>query len=107
MVATMRQLSRLYPDLVDFTSVQREYGFQSKLKCGSIFCFLQLVLENLCEHWFLRLYNHRIHKSPAKLPQLFLSGELHGNERVAPTAVIELVLFLCRNDAIGHSAMSK
>lgn len=49
------------------------------------------LLGNLCEHWFIRLYNHRIHPSPSNLPQIFLSGELHGDERVAPIAIMELV----------------
>ena len=52
------------------------------------------ILGNLCEHWFIRLYNHRIHPSPSNLPQIFLSGELHGDERVAPIATMELVFIL-------------
>lgn len=30
---------------------------------------------------------------------MFLSGELHGNERVGPTAVIEYAIFLLQNRA--------
>lgn len=92
MVATMRLLSVLYPDIVEFTSVQKAYGFDSKLRCGSTISCTLIRIEQLCEHWFLRLYNRRIHKSESHLPQMFISGELHGNERVAPIAVIELVL---------------
>ena len=87
----MEQLAISYPDLVDFTSVQRAYGFQSTLQCGSRLFDSLLIVGDLCEHWFLRIYNHRIHKSNSKLPQVFLSGELHGDERVAPTAILELV----------------
>ena len=47
-----------------------------------------------CDHWFLRLRNKRLHENRYELPQLFLSGKLHGNERVAPNALLELVPFL-------------
>lgn len=47
-----------------------------------------------CDHWFIRIRNKRLHNNRYELPQLFLSGELHGNERVAPNALVELVPFL-------------
>lgn len=50
-----------------------------------------LNLASLCEQWYLRIYNKRIHPSPLQLPQLYISGELHGDEQLAPNAVIEYV----------------
>ena len=50
-----------------------------------------LNLASPCEQWYLRIYNKRIHSSPLKLPQLYISGELHGDEQLGPNAVIEYV----------------
>lgn len=50
----------------------------------------------------MRLRNKRLHEDRYELPQLFLSGELHGNERVAPNALLELVPF----PRLFHSRLS-
>ena len=44
-----------------------------------------------CEQWYLRIFNKRIHSSRLQLPQLYISGELHGDEQLAPNAVLEYV----------------
>ena len=39
--------------------------------------------------------NHKIEKSSK--PQIYISGEVHGDERVGPTATIELIKLLLEN----------
>ena len=56
-----------------------------------LFITLLDEIDNSCDHWLLRLKNKRLHGNHTDLPQLFLSGELHGDERVAPNALLELV----------------
>lgn len=40
----------------------------------------EIIPSAFRDHWFLRLRNKRLHENRYELPQLFLSGELHGNE---------------------------
>lgn len=58
-----------------------------------------MVLEERCQHYYLRLVNHRLYQNASSLPQMFVSGELHGNERLGPTAALEFAIFLLQNRA--------
>ena len=88
-VESMISLQALYPELVELSSTQKDFNLTSKLRCGI----------TPCEQWYLRIYNKRIHSSSRCLPQLFVSGELHGDERVAPNAVLEYAILLLQNRA--------
>ncbi|KAK8800918.1 hypothetical protein WA588_001748, partial [Blastocystis sp. NMH] len=97
MVRTMKEIAQLYPELVEVNTVEEEYGLTSSLQCGKTPCY----------HWYLRLFNRRIHGNVSAVPQMFLSGELHGDERVGPTAVIEYAIFLLQNRAYYDSTYRK
>ena len=94
----------MYPDLVELNTVEETYGLTSSLQCGSCFIWSHSPQEMPCYHWYLRLFNHRIHGNVSDIPQMFLSGELHGDERVGPTAVIEYAIFLLQNRAYYDSS---
>ena len=51
--------------------------------------------SNNCEHLIVFLSNHNV-KSTNK-HQIFISGEVHGDEKVGPTASIELLMLFMRN----------
>jgi len=53
-----------------------------------------------CKNWFLRIEDSVQHpigsESWKSLPEVFLSGELHGDERVGPTTVVETAKLLLK-----------
>ena len=68
-----------YKDLVDVWDAQSLYGIPSPGSCGH---------SGECKQFILRITNKKSLPDKAR-PQVFFSGELHGNERVGPTAVME------------------
>jgi hypothetical protein len=80
-----QNLNDQYPDYVDFTSVQEKYKIPHMGDCGS----------KKCEVYFARI-THEASLLPQKdaRPEIFLSGALHGNERIGPTTVFETARLL-------------
>jgi len=110
----MKLLSKSNPNLVTLQNAQEAFGLPavgSSKDCP----FDQEVIKRWggksslggCLHWFLTIYDHISHPpnsdSYAALPEVFLSGALHGDERIGPTAVIELAELLI--DAAACEAM--
>ena len=60
-----------------------------------------------CKHYYIRIFNRRLHGLNSTLPQLFLSGELHGNERLGPNAIMEFAIFLLQNRAYFDTTYCK
>ena len=108
MIQTMNQLQKSYPDLVELRIAEEEFGLQSKLMCGRIFHRLWIIsLVEPCNHYYLRIFNRRLHGSNSTVPQLFLSGELHGDERLGPNAIMEFAIFLLQNRAYFDTTYCK
>jgi hypothetical protein len=99
----LQMLATKYPDFVTLTSSQTAYGLSaagSTLDCP----FDQSVSG--CANWILTIEDKTAHVNPAtsssdnrnqswkELPEVFLSGCLHGNERIGPTAVTETAILL-------------
>ena len=82
----MHQLQREAPSLVTLWNAQAEYGLPSPGDCGS----------TPCEHWFLTITNNSseavdrelLVNTPSERPQVFISGNLHGDEKVGPMTLI-------------------
>lgn len=81
-VTKLRALSRAYPNICSTYTAQEKYNLPTAGKCG----------DKPCKQWVVVVGNKAKHV--ASTPELFFSGALHGNERVGPTAVVELVEFL-------------
>ncbi|KAK8805403.1 hypothetical protein WA158_002059 [Blastocystis sp. Blastoise] len=84
----MEYLARRFPQLVTLENVQDKFSMDTKALCG----------DKICRHYYMKLYNHR-NENKRYLPQVFLSGELHGDEVVSPQALIELAEYLVVNKA--------
>ena len=82
---TLYQLETDYPDLVDVYSAQ-DVPFQlpTSGQCG---------LGQSCQHLYVRVTDETTLPDKDR-PELFLSGALHGNERVGPTTTLEFVRYL-------------
>jgi hypothetical protein len=78
-----KDLHERYPRWVRLIYPEEDFlGGESPLKCGDESC--RTVMAVLADH----------DNVDPKRPQVFFSGELHGDERVGPHAVTELALFL-------------
>jgi hypothetical protein len=106
-VARLHALEASAPSLVRVWDAQSEYGVASP---GS--CYAVDGGATPCKHWFVALTNEttlargdgRGVRSAAgrDRPQVFLSGNLHGDEVVGPTTLITLAETLVRLYVAGH-----
>jgi len=87
---TLYKWVNYYPDLVRLTTAQSAYGLPTAGAQGD--CPYDEDVQG-CKNYILTIQDFVKHPegsdSSARLPEVFLSGELHGNERVGPTAVME------------------
>jgi predicted deacylase len=74
------------PTPLVLTSAQEEWDLPHPGSCGS----------TQCTQWIVRVTNERT-LPYAHRPEVFLSGALHGNERIGPNTVTELLLLLVKN----------
>ncbi|RHY51431.1 hypothetical protein DYB34_008494 [Aphanomyces astaci] len=90
MVQTMKALNTSYPDVVDLFVAQDVYGlpYPPELQCEEDAEGVAVP----CKQYVLRITNEST--LDADRPEVFISGALHGNERVGPQATIELALLL-------------
>lgn len=88
--SSLRQWAKDYQDLVRVTTAQELYGLPTA--GGSNDCPFDTNVTG-CLIYILVLQDFKAHPegSPSSnaLPEVMWSGELHGNERVGPTAVLE------------------
>ena len=84
-----RDIEKTCP-FVTLTTGQEEFGMKSPENCEG------------CSHLIVKLGN----QSQKDLPQIYFSGCLHGDERVGPVVLTELVDFICseysKNSWIQH-----
>jgi hypothetical protein len=89
------RLEREYPGLVEVYDAQSRYKLPSPGDCGT---------SGPCKQYVLRITNEATLSSDSERPEVFLSGELHGNERVGPTTVMELARLLVESHAARSNA---
>ncbi|EKX38094.1 hypothetical protein GUITHDRAFT_165327, partial [Guillardia theta CCMP2712] len=95
MLQRMRALELLYPDMVRLYSAQDDFGLPSAGKCSEE----EGVEKNQpCKVWVMEVGNMQARTE--ETPRLFFSGALHGDERIGPTALLELVSFLLGTYAV-------
>ena len=74
-----------YPDYVEVWDAQSQYGLGSAGTCqvdGT---------QQPCKQWFIRITNEKTLAMELDRPQVFFSGNLHGNEQVGPPVLMELI----------------
>uniref|UniRef100_A0A7S1XVN0 Peptidase M14 domain-containing protein n=1 Tax=Phaeomonas parva TaxID=124430 RepID=A0A7S1XVN0_9STRA len=75
----LRTLAAKYPQYATLTTAQERYGVGTAGECG----------DGPCEQFILRLSGVSEEDQPPEMPEGFVSGEVHGNERVGPVAALE------------------
>lgn len=81
------ELSERHPNLVNLSIAQQEFRLPSPGVCG--------VSRSPCQTQILHITNFSTYsRDKASRPQVYLSGELHGDERVGPHATLELARVL-------------
>ncbi len=92
--AEMRALEAAHPRYVELYSAQHDLAdVPSPGDCG----------PRACVQMYMRVTDESTLPDLDR-PEVFLSGALHGNERVGPTATVELVRFLLEARASGTGA---
>jgi len=86
----MNSLVKTYPDLVTLETAQERFGLEA---AGDMLDCPFEGDEKGCKMWILTIEDKIAHqaewsRSSKHLPEVFLSGAIHGSERVGPTAVI-------------------
>jgi len=89
LLTSMKALAAAYPDYVSMFTSQERY----KLTSAGGYSNHIMIVEDTRRYQTKQSDGHR-QKARNSLPEVFLSGALHGNERVGPTAVFETVRLL-------------
>lgn len=84
-VREIKALEKAFPHLVQVFDAQSRYGLKSPGSCG----------PTPCRQYIVRITNERTLPDPER-PEVFFSGELHGNEVVGPTTLVEMAKLLTR-----------
>ncbi|HLF06532.1 MAG TPA: Ig-like domain-containing protein, partial [Thermoplasmata archaeon] len=87
MVKAMKDLETKYPDFVLVENSQDKYGISSPGTCQD-----DTGASTACKQWHMRITNEKTLSEWT--PEVWLSGALHGDERVGPNAVMELAIYL-------------
>ena len=89
-VKEMRRLATLHPDLVSYSTAQGKYGLPNTCNLNHNGCWNHILTITDS-----KIYSKKIaRKARRQRPDVFLSGALHGNERVGPVATIEVAKLL-------------
>jgi hypothetical protein len=76
-VRRLNALNEQYPSVVEVWNAQEEYGIASAGMCrtngGS---------PTPCKQWFIRITDESTLQQHPERPEVFFSGNLHGNEQV-------------------------
>ena len=80
----LAQVAESHGRFVQLTTVENEYGIKHRVNCGSERCQIDLV----------RLTDSQ---STSKKVQVYISGALHGNERVGPHAAYYFIEYMAMN----------
>ena len=93
MTAEWKRLEREYPQYVHLTTAQDRWGLASPGSCGPSGPCVQLIARVTEEATLL---------TDAARAEVFLSGALHGDERIGPNAVTELTGWILEQRAAGN-----
>ena len=88
-VAEMHSLAAARPALARLWSTQRRYGLPSVGSCHG----------TPCMNWVLELTAHETLANDPARPDVLISGALHGDARVGPTATLELARWLLLSES--------
>ena len=104
---TMRSWEEKWPDLIKVSTAQEAYGLP--MAGGESDC--PFHEGKGCPNYFFTIQDFVAHPdgsdSSSYLPEVFLSGEVHGDERVGPTSVMEasqLLLESAHCEGLPHSS---
>eukprot|EP00591_Stephanopyxis_turris_P014513 CAMPEP_0195539556 /NCGR_PEP_ID=MMETSP0794_2-20130614/50115_1 /TAXON_ID=515487 /ORGANISM="Stephanopyxis turris, Strain CCMP 815" /LENGTH=704 /DNA_ID=CAMNT_0040673593 /DNA_START=269 /DNA_END=2383 /DNA_ORIENTATION=- len=90
----MKELADKYPDLVTLKSSQEMYGLPTAGNSNDC----PFEAESGCKNWILTIEDSVSHPTGSgsykELPEILLSGALHGDERVGPTVVVETAVLM-------------
>jgi hypothetical protein len=85
----MRDWEKRFPDFIRLTTAQEAYGLPTAGDADDC----PFYEKDGCPNYFFTIQDFIAHPidsdSSSHLPEVFLSGALHGNERVGPTSVME------------------
>lgn len=103
MVAYLKQLNETYPELVRVAVAQEQYSlpYPEELTCVEDDATGATVP---CKQFIVHLTNHSSMPDVDR-PEVFVSGALHGNERVGPITAIELIALMAKS-ATAYAASS-
>lgn len=94
----LKSMEEIYPNYVTLQSSQQLYGLQAAGGKDDCEFDHDVSFTDGCKNYILTIEDHAAHpngsESWKRLPEVFLSGALHGNERVGPTAVVEVANLL-------------
>ncbi|KAG7398768.1 hypothetical protein PHYBOEH_010511 [Phytophthora boehmeriae] len=84
------ELNSSFPDVVQVSIAQETFGlpYPKALQCQ---IDDETKATEPCKQYVVHLTNHSTLAQDPERPEVFISGALHGNERVGPAAAIELV----------------
>ncbi|OWZ22607.1 hypothetical protein PHMEG_0002685 [Phytophthora megakarya] len=90
MTKYLLELNATFPDVVQVSVAQETYSlpYPRELQC-IVDDETQAIAP--CKQFVVHLTNHSTLANDPERPEVFISGALHGNERVGPNAAIELV----------------
>ncbi|CEG45337.1 hypothetical protein F441_06112 [Plasmopara halstedii] len=84
------ELNTTFRDVVHVSIAQETYGLPYP---DALDCIINDETKDTapCQHFVVHLTNHSTLKNDPERPEVFISGALHGNERIGPNAAIELI----------------
>ncbi|TDH65548.1 hypothetical protein CCR75_005692 [Bremia lactucae] len=105
MTRFLLELNTTFPDIVQVSVAQETYGlpYPKELQCIEDDEFNTL---RHCKQYVVHLTNHSTVANDPKRPEVFISGALHGDERIGPNAAIELVALFAYGTSM-YSTQSK
>jgi len=87
----LEELAETYPQLVTFENSQERYGLPTA--GGSSDCPFDDDVVG-CKNYFITIEDKMSLDDRSAIPDVFLSGAVHGNERIGPTTVVETAKLL-------------
>lgn len=94
MAAYLHELADKYPEVIRLSVAQETYKlpYPKELTCVEDDASGELVP---CKHFVVHLTNHST-LPDVNRPEVFISGALHGNERVGPITTVELITLMAK-----------
>ncbi|ETO79004.1 hypothetical protein F444_06164 [Phytophthora nicotianae P1976] len=99
MTRYLLELNATFPDVVQVSIAQDTYNLPYPKELQCIIDDESKATEP-CKQYVVHLTNHSTLANDPERPEVFISGALHGNERVGPNAAIELIGLLAHATSI-------